>query len=97
MESKQSLKGCILASFLFLKNSSLSVRCAATNVGAVINRPAVKCCDSTSVFGEFVTSYCRADDIRPYGIIFNSPINWNFAGEHSSPLRQNRYRAKIIG
>ena len=50
-------------------NSSLAVRCAVTNVGAVINRPAVKCCDSTSVFGEFATSYCRADDIRPYGVL----------------------------
>jgi len=56
-------------------NFSLSVRCSVTNVGAVINRPAVKCCDSTSVFGEFVLFYCRADDIRPYGIIFISPIN----------------------
>ena len=50
-------------------NSSLPIRCAVTNVGAVINRPAVKCCDSTSVFGEFVTSCCRADDIRPYGVL----------------------------
>ena len=60
-----------------LQNSSLSVRCATTNVGAVINRPAVKCYDSTLIFGEFVIFYCRADDIRPYGIIVNSPINWN--------------------
>jgi len=50
-------------------NSSLSVRCSVTNVGAVINRPAVKCCDSTSIFGEFVIFYCRADDIRPYGVL----------------------------
>jgi len=52
-----------------LLNSSLSIRYAVTNVGAVINRPAVKCCDSTSVFGEFATSYCRADDIRPYYLV----------------------------
>jgi len=44
----------------------LSVRCAVTIVGAVINRPAVKYYDSTLIFGEFVTFYCRADDIRPY-------------------------------
>jgi len=51
---------------ILLSNSSLSVSCSVTNVGAVINRPAAKCCDSTLVSGEFATFYCRADDIRPY-------------------------------
>ena len=63
---------------LFKATSSLSVRCAVTNVGAVINRPAAKCCDSTLVSGEFVTSCCRADDIRPYGVLSKEPDKLEF-------------------
>ena len=79
------------------QNSSLSVRCSVTTVGAVINRPAVKCCDSTSVFGEFVISYCRADDIRPYGVLSKEPDKLEFCGRtqfaptaESIPGKKNR-------
>ena len=65
-----------------LLNSSLPIRYAVTNVGAVINRPAVKCCDSTSVFGEFVISYCRADDIRPYGVLSKTVRQTEICGSY---------------
>jgi len=57
----------ISAPTVFYRKQFGKLEFVAPTVGAVINRPAVKCCDSTLVFGEFATSYCRADDIRPYG------------------------------
>ena len=62
--------------------SSLSVGCSVTNVGAVINRPAVKSYVSTSVFGEFATFHNKhrrggvppPRDGKP---VPYSPLNWN--------------------
>jgi len=61
-----------------ITNSSLSVRCSVTNVGAVINRPAVTSYVSTLGFDEFVTSCCRADDIRPYGGVLRMEVGGLF-------------------
>ena len=38
------------------------------DVGAVIDRPAEKCCDFALVFGEFVHDTARAINDRPYNI-----------------------------
>ena len=47
----------------------MAAQCDGVDVGAVIDRPAEKCCDFALVFGEFVYGTARAINERPYNII----------------------------